>query len=935
MSHQDSCIPSDRKVLLVGWDAADWRVARPLLENGEMPNLAALMKRGVHGNIATLHPPFSPTLWTSIATGKRPPKHGVLGFTEPLPDGSGVRPVSLHSRKTKALWNILAQNGKRSIVVGWWPSYPAESFPGAMVSNFFQHVPTDPDSKLPPLADGVVSPPRIAADIADLRVRPWEIPMEALKLFVPQAERIDQTSDKSLHDLAKILAETMSIHAAATDLIEREPWDFAAVYFDAIDHFCHRFMRFHPPRQEGVSAEDFELYQDIVTNAYRYHDAMLGRYLELAGPEAHVIVLSDHGFRSGEDRLSWVPAEPAGPAAEHRDFGIFVMAGPGIRENETIHGTSILDITPTILTLFGLPVGLDMDGSPQVQAWEALPEVTPVPSWDDIAGEDGQPGARLSYDARAVAAQMDQLVALGYIEPPPDNVGEMVRETKRELDYNLACALADGGEVAKAIPILEKLWETWPEEHRFGRFLLDLYEAAGKAHERRSVLDRLHERASRLAGSARKKLAELEAEEPETTVDAVEARSPKHKRKAHERRRLIQLAAGLDLRSAEIMQVILEGDREKAAELMNPLLEAEKQHGLHPSMAAFLAFALLKINRHRDALGITERLIRLDPDQARPHMLRAEALYREGDWESVVTSATESLALVYFNPPVHAILGFALDKLGRRDEALAELQVALRQNPRHMPALKALEVILADHPELADQARMWRVVTTDQRRAKRTMPAGPASIPDDSAAAVFTGDPPQVLGRLAPEETVIVSGLPRSGTSMLMGVLKAGGLALLEDDLRVADENNQRGYHEYQPVKSIARDSSWAPMAAGKAIKIITPLLPHFPGRLPVRLIIMHRSMPALIASQEAMRGRLGHAGAEDAALLASHYAKQLETLQPWLARHRATWPVLHVSYEKVLSNPAVEVDRIAKFLGPTFDSAAAVTAIDPLLKRY
>ena len=79
--------PTKRKVLLVGWDAADWKVMTPLMEQGRMPNLAGLIERGVMGNLATLQPVLSPMLWTSIATGKRPFKHGILGFTEPTPDG--------------------------------------------------------------------------------------------------------------------------------------------------------------------------------------------------------------------------------------------------------------------------------------------------------------------------------------------------------------------------------------------------------------------------------------------------------------------------------------------------------------------------------------------------------------------------------------------------------------------------------------------------------------------------------------------------------------------------------------------------------------------------------------------------------------------------------------------------------------------------------
>jgi len=95
------------RVLLVGWDSADWRLIEPLLEEGHMPHLAALIESGVYGRLSTINPPLSPMLWTSIATGKRPWKHGVLGFTEIHPLNGTVRPIFSTARKCKAVWNIL------------------------------------------------------------------------------------------------------------------------------------------------------------------------------------------------------------------------------------------------------------------------------------------------------------------------------------------------------------------------------------------------------------------------------------------------------------------------------------------------------------------------------------------------------------------------------------------------------------------------------------------------------------------------------------------------------------------------------------------------------------------------------------------------------------------------------------------------------------
>src|SRR6185503_11856290 len=106
---------------------------------------------------------------------------GSHGFAEPLPDGSGVRPITLLSRKTKALWNILNQTGRRSLVVGWWPSHPAEPINGTMISNHFQF-PTGTPGALPPLPAGTVHPASFAEELSDLRVNPMELTGEFIRL---------------------------------------------------------------------------------------------------------------------------------------------------------------------------------------------------------------------------------------------------------------------------------------------------------------------------------------------------------------------------------------------------------------------------------------------------------------------------------------------------------------------------------------------------------------------------------------------------------------------------------------------------------------------------------------------------------------------------------------------------------------------------------
>ncbi len=508
---------TDGRVLLIGWDAADWKVIRPLLDRGRMPHLARLIAGGVSGNLATIHPPLSPMLWTSIATGKRPPKHGVLGFAEPLPDGSGVRPVSSLSRRAKASWNILNQDGRRSAVVGWWPSQPAEPIDGVMVSNAFTKAGVDLEA--PALAGGMVHPAEWSDRLAELRVTAREVPGQVLRLFVPELEKVDQEKDKSLHVLAKMIAEAMTTHAAATEVIEHAEWDFAAVYYDTIDHISHAFMKYHPPRLGWVPEDDFALYQHVVGATYRYQDAMLGRLLELAGADTTVIVLSDHGFHSDDRRPAYIPPEAAGPAVEHRHFGMICMRGPGIKRGEILHGASILDIAPTVLHLFGLPVGRDMDGHVLTAALQSPGAVETIASWEDVAGRSGQHPGEARFDPVAANEAMKQLIDLGYVAPPPDDVEAAITECVTELNYNLARAHDDAGRPDLSEPIYRQMIASDPDEHRAVEPLFRALLKLGNPIEARALLDGFDARCRIRASEARVELERRRADRPDDSLD--------------------------------------------------------------------------------------------------------------------------------------------------------------------------------------------------------------------------------------------------------------------------------------------------------------------------------------------------------------------------------------------------------------------------------
>ena len=928
-----------KKVLLVGWDGADWRVINPLLDAGKMPHLERFVNEGVSGNLATLFPDLSPMLWTSIATGKRPFKHGVLGFTEPNPHSAGVRPISGYSRKTRAIWNILHLQGMRSNVVGWWPSHPAEPIRGVMVSNHYSKA-RGPIDKPWPLPPGTVHPKRLQKNLADLRLHPQELASEHIGPFVPDFAKIDQEKDRRLEMLAKIIAECTSIHAAATALIQLEPWDFMAVYYDAIDHFSHAFMRFHPPRMEGVSEDSFDLFKGVVEGGYRYHDMMLGVLLALAGEETTVMLVSDHGFHPDHLRPHRIPVEPAGPAVQHRQQGIFVIKGPGIKKDEIIHGASLLDITPTILTLFGLSVGEDMDGAPLVNAFYDPPQVTTIPSWDSVPGEDGSYSEEEAIDPVASREAINQLVAMGYIEKPDEDVEKAMASTVRELDYDLARSYMDANRHFDAIPFLERLIQEWPDEPRFGLALVRCYHALERPAEARRVLDATLIQKKETAAQALEDLKEWRERLEETKPEDL---SEKEK---HELRRLRSKVGynpfGIELLMAE--QLLAEGD---AAAALERLENVEKINPEATALHQKRGEAYLKLKEGSNAEESFTKTLKIDPDNVAAHIGLCRSLLQRRKNAAAAEAALDALGLSYANPTAHFLLGVALHRMNRPIQAVEALKVAVLQNPNHVLALERLGYIYEKRIKDTEMAREYRNRAREAKQQVRDMkagkikPKGPVypkrtAITSDVDVLEYGENIPSKIDTPLAETITIVSGLPRSGTSMMMQMLAAGDLISLADDLRPADAHNERGYYEYARAKRLAGDTSWLSEARGKAVKIVAQLMRHLPAGKGhnYAVLFVERSVDEVLASQRDMLADRKKRGARlPESVLRHTFLSQLNHARKLLSFRRT--PTLYIRYQDCLENPPAAAARINGFLGGGLEEAAMARAVDPALHRH
>jgi len=845
------------KLVLLGWDAADWRVINPLLLRGAMPALQKLIEQGTRGSIATLTPPLSPILWTSIATGKRAWQHGVGGFVEADPDGPGLRPIRSHARRVKALWNILQQNGLKSHVVGWWPSHPADPLPdGAMVSNFYPK--ESPDPAQWPMPEGAVHPPQWAEALAELRVHPSEISLGMILPFVPAAQPEDLRSDPVVRNVARFLAHCASIQSAATFLLERGGSDLSAFYFDAIDHFSHLAMRYHPPRLEGIDEVKYEKYKGIVEGAYRFHDMMLEALLSKIGPETPVLLLSDHGFRSEANRPRRLPKEPAAPMHEHRTFGILLGSRGPFAEGQTVFGARLLDICPTVLHFFDLPVGEDMEGRVLMELFAPGPlrdVPRTIPSWETVAGESGMqlPMASAPSEGATESLGIQQLVELGYIEAVPEGGVEAHRDhVLRENRYNIALTLLDAGRYAEALPEFERLVEEDPKAVRYWERLVKALLAMGQPRKAREALGKAAQ-------------AGLNLEGPRLSV--------------------LGVLVDLGLRQFDQAEQRL-----------------EKLTRDHPNDVLLLE-QLARIDAGRGqwerALERYTAVLTLDPDEVRGLNGQAKCLLELGRFEEALDPLFDSVERHFRQPRVHQWIGTALHQLNKPHEALAALRLAHQLRPGDLGILESLVELgraLGAQPEI----EAWE-------KALETL-------------------------RLPP--VVVVSGWPRSGTSLMMQLLSAAGMDVYTDEARAPDEHNPRGYYEHSAVKKLRYDRSWLPEARGKVVKVVSALLPELPLTERYKVIYLQRPLSEVLLSQQKMLGKPTDRLLRDYPLaLANALTQQQERALHWARRHPQV-QLLEVPLEALYQRQPDWVESLAEFTGAEIDSERFWDPMDATLRR-
>ncbi len=367
------------RVALIGLDGASWRVMKPLMEQGDLPALSHMVETGTSGSLRTLDGVrlISPAIWTTVATGKLPEKHGIIDYLQRAPGRRGPRRlVDSTMRTTEALWTILSSYDIDVTVVGWWATWPVEPVNGFVVSDRYPHTRWEEWHRAEQ-STRVVHPPSVEGRLSLLVRQAEDFQPSDLDFLLPMtpeiAERLggnDWTRYDPMVELKHAYQEQESYVVAARYLVGLRKPRFFAVYLGLVDVAEHFFWHHLEPEHFPSAAVDSGL-GPVIHNAYRYADRLIAGFMDQLGPDYDYMVVSDHSMLptgrtplSGSHYRDRVLPSPRGYTRGELSLdGIIVARGPHIRQG-TVRGATIADVTPTVLYLLGVPTGRDMDGRP-------------------------------------------------------------------------------------------------------------------------------------------------------------------------------------------------------------------------------------------------------------------------------------------------------------------------------------------------------------------------------------------------------------------------------------------------------------------------------------------------------------------------------------------------------------------------------------------
>ncbi|MCJ7579666.1 MAG: alkaline phosphatase family protein [Candidatus Aminicenantes bacterium] len=360
------------KVLIIGIDGAEWEILDDLLKNNQVPMFLSLIKGGARGPLGTIEPCLSPAIWTTIATGKLPSEHGILGFDGIPGENMTKLPVSL-MRKTKAMWNIISDEGKQVGMVNWWVTWPAEAVNGFIVSDRVTYSRMEATIQKESVSEYDTYPSQLIKEIENFIEKPNDIGVDVVKRFMKlsdnEANKLVSTSN---YQMGHFFPEFKFSHQSDLSTLKIGEYflkenfpDLFGIYFSGVDTVSHLYWHFMEPehfQNLNISPRDIYKFGSVIRNYYIFMDEAVNRILDSIDDDYSVIIVSDHGF-GPTGYLPWSGGHgKITKGAPIAPDGILIMMGKNIRKGVKLKNADVFDILPTCLYLMGLPVAKDLQG---------------------------------------------------------------------------------------------------------------------------------------------------------------------------------------------------------------------------------------------------------------------------------------------------------------------------------------------------------------------------------------------------------------------------------------------------------------------------------------------------------------------------------------------------------------------------------------------
>ncbi len=377
-------------VILIGLDGAEWNIVNSLMRQGKLPNFEKIKRNGVSGRIASI--PLrenlkygtnylSPVIWTSIATGRNPHAHKIIDFY------INNEIAGSNHRKVPAIWNILTYYNKKSAIIGWYASFPAEEINGYIVSSrlglwgykISYNIPiTSYKWTNDKYRETLTYPPNLLFDIEKNILQKSSNMNSYINEYKNNVDCSISIQKKSEEDVYICIIWSDVVYLEIFNyLLSKENFDFASVYFDGIDVIQHKFWRAYDKDFKDILSAykpECNSHDDAIVSHYILMDKRIGEILDKFGKDYKIVIISDHGGRSFPYNKEFYT---------HSPYGIFFIIGKGIKKNYTLRYPlyNVLDILPTILYSLDVPISKELEGKIMKDIFEIPYLMQKEPTW--------------------------------------------------------------------------------------------------------------------------------------------------------------------------------------------------------------------------------------------------------------------------------------------------------------------------------------------------------------------------------------------------------------------------------------------------------------------------------------------------------------------------------------------------------------------------